>query len=105
MVEKVKLDAEVTIAYMRLMEEENILLARGRKEGLEEGKAEGKAEGLVEGEVKGKTECILELLEELGSVSEELCKRITSQTDLEVLKTWLKYAAKAENIEAFQQML
>ena len=101
MVEKVKLDAEVTIAYMRLMEEENILLARGRKEGLEE----GKAEGLVEGEVKGKTECILELLEELGSVSEELCKRITSQTDLEVLKTWLKYAAKAENIEAFQQML
>ena len=32
MVEKVKQDAEVTIEYMRLMEEENILLARGREE-------------------------------------------------------------------------
>lgn len=89
MVETVKWDAEVTIAYMRLMEDEIILLSRGREEGRQE----------------GRVEAILEILEELGSVSDELRERITAQTDMAVLKMWLKYAAKAESIEAFQKML
>lgn len=38
MVETVKSDAEVTIAYMRLMEDERILLSRGREEGSEDEK-------------------------------------------------------------------
>lgn len=93
MVETVKWDAEVTIAYMRLMEDEIILLSRGREEGRQEGRQEGRVEA------------ILEILEELGSVSDELRERITAQTDMAVLKMWLKYAAKAESIEAFQKML
>ncbi|MGN1146164.1 MAG: hypothetical protein ACI4R5_06915 [Acetatifactor sp.] len=97
MVEQVKLDAEVTIAYMRLMEDERILLARGREEGRTEGRTEGRAEGL--------SESVLDFLEELGAVPDELRKRITTQTDMTVLKAWLKCAARAESIESFQKMM
>ena len=58
-------------------------------------KAEGKAEG--------KAEDILELLSELGTAPEELCRTIQETTDLEKLKSWLKLAAKAENIGQFRE--
>ena len=58
-------------------------------------KAEGKAEG--------KAEDILELLSELGTTPEELCRTIQETTDLEKLKSWLKLAAKAENIGQFRE--
>lgn len=93
MVHTVKSDAEVMIAYMKLMEDERVLLERGREE--------GKAEGLAE----GKAESILELLEDLGTISDELRERISLETDLATLKMWHKAAAKAESLEAFQKTL
>ena len=93
MVHTVKSDAEVMIAYMKLMEDERVLLERG----FEEGKAEGLAEG--------KAESILELLEDLGTISDELRERISLETDLATLKMWHKAAAKAESLEAFQKTL
>lgn len=56
----------------------------------EEGKAEGKAEG------------VLELLSDTGEISEDLRQRILSEEDLEVLKRWLKLAAKAETVKEFE---
>lgn len=101
MVHTVKSDAEVMIAYMKLMEDERVLLERGREEGKAEGLAEGKAKGLAE----GKAESILELLEDLGTISDELRERISLETDLATLKMWHKAAAKAESLEAFQKTL
>lgn len=66
-----------------------------------EGKAEGKREGRAEGKAEGKAEGILELLEEIGPVSDELRERIMSETDLELLRRWLKQAAKADSVETF----
>ncbi len=97
MVERVKLDAEVTIAYMRLMEDERILLERGRDAGKVEGLAEGKAEGLAES--------ILDFLGELGPVSDKLREDIIAQTDVNVLKVWLKNAARAGSVEEFERRL
>lgn len=51
----------------------------------------------------GKVEDIMDLLEEIGEPSSALEKLIMEQTDLEVLSRWLKYAAKAESIEAFEK--
>ena len=101
MVHTVKSDAEVMIAYMKLMEDERVLLERGREEGKAEGLAEGKAKGLAE----GKAESILEPLEDLGTISDELRERISLETDLATLKMWHKAAAKAESLEAFQKTL
>lgn len=52
---------------------------------------------------EGKAEDILELLAELGAVSEELRRTVMETRDLEKLKTWLKLAAKTESVEQFQR--
>lgn len=51
----------------------------------------------------GKVDAIMELLEDIGEPSSALEKLITEQTDLEVLRSWHRIAAKAESIEAFEQ--
>ena len=60
---------------------------------LREEYAEGKAEGQAEG--------VLNLLEEQGEISDDLRNRIISEKDLDVLKRWLKQAAKSESLEEF----
>lgn len=59
----------------------------------------------AEGKVEGKAEAIIELLEDIGEPSEVLKKHIMSQTDIEVLKTWLKAAARANTMESFEQAI
>lgn len=56
-----------------------------------------------EGKAEGKAEAILELLEELGVVSEELRKAVMEQRDMVVLREWHKLAARAESVEEFQR--
>lgn len=51
------------------------------------------------GKAEGKTEDIIELLEEVGLISEELEKRILAQKNLELLRTWLKLASRSRSIE------
>ena len=58
-----------------------------------------------QGILYGKQEGILELLQEHGSVDEELRQKILSETDMEVLKGWLKLAGKANSIEEFEAQL
>ena len=54
-----------------------------------------------EGKAEGKAEAVLNLLEELGEISDDLRVRIISEKDLDVLKRWLKQAAKSESLEEF----
>ena len=55
----------------------------------------------AEGKIEGKVEGILELLQELGTVPEELKNRIMSEKDLVVLSKLMKLAAKSDTIEEF----
>ena len=70
-------------------------------------KADGRAEGWKDGREKGKAEdraeAVIELLEDLGALSDSLKTCIMEQTDLELLKKWHKAAAKAASIEEFEQ--
>lgn len=54
-----------------------------------------------EGKVEGKAESVLDLLQELGAVSEEVCEKIMNEKDGACLTRWLKLAAKAESVEQF----
>lgn len=72
--------------------EENFMILR---EMLRDERAEGKAEG--------KAESVLELLQEIGSVSEQLRERIINEKDLSLLLKWLKLAAKAETVQQFEE--
>ena len=54
-----------------------------------------------EGKAEGKAEAVLNLLEELGEISDDLRVRIIFEKDLDVLKRWLKQAVKSESIDEF----
>lgn len=54
---------------------------------------------------EGKVEDIIELLQEVGEVSEDLRTRIRRQTNMETLSQWLKLAAKADSVEEFESKM
>lgn len=89
MVMKVKADRKVGLAYMKWYEAEKRIREKERAEG----KAEGKAEDIIE------------LLTEIGTISEELEKRLREQKDLETLRNWLKLAAHSNRIEEFEELI
>ena len=87
-----KLDAIVTeVKESTEWEEANMSIY---KQGIER--------GLEQGLICGKQESILELLQELGPISETLEQRIKGETDKEILKAWHKLASKADSIQAFE---
>ena len=62
-------------------------------------KMEGKLEGRLEGRLQGRLE---EKLENYGEdISNALRERISSETDVEILKSWLKIAASSNRVEEF----
>ncbi len=77
--------------------------AEGWKDGRAEGWKDGRAEGWKDGRAEGKAEAVIELLEDLGELSDSLKTCIMEQTDLELLKKWHKAAARAASIEEFEQ--
>ena len=87
-------------SFERLLNKEK---ADGRAEGWKDGRAEGWKDGRAEGKVEDRAEAVIELLEDLGALSDSLKTCIMEQTDLELLKKWLKAAARAKSIEEFEQ--
>ena len=80
---------------------EELHLANLRREGYEEGLEYGISQGITQ----GKAMAILELLEELGEVSEELKDKISGETQAEVLSKWHKSAAKADSMKEFKKLI
>ena len=70
---------------------------------LEDYVKEREKHGFKQGKIEGKIDSILELLEELGTVSDELCSCIQEEKDMEVLKLYLKKASRVQSIEEFEQ--
>ena len=58
-----------------------------------------------DGYTQARVEAILELLAEYGEISKDLKERIEAETDLELLKKWLKSAAKVSSIEEFEKLI
>ncbi len=100
-VKSIQDNAEVGVKYMQLWEE----FAFERSEARAEGRAVGLAEGHAEGLVKGLTEGLISILSELGKIPEELQQKITSETNAEMLQTWIKYAIKSDSISAFTEKI
>ena len=88
-IREIKASADMEVEYMKMEERERII----RADGVEFGKQIGI--------INGKIEDILELLEDKGDVPEKVKAEILAETDLEVLKKWLRLAAKSETIEEF----
>ena len=55
------------------------------------------------GRIEGRRESILEVLEEIGTVSDELRERIVQEANMDQLKIWAKLAARVDSIEQFME--
>ena len=60
---------------------------------------------LAEGKAEGKAEDIIELLEEFGTVPEELVARIMGEKDLPTLSNWIKTAVRCSSIDEFTELI
>lgn len=76
-----------------------------REDSWNAGRAEGHEEGRAEGNLYRSKQSILYLLEELGSIPEDVRSCIDSARDTETLRQWLKFAAHAENFDDFRNKI
>lgn len=60
-------------------------------------------QGRIEGKAEGRAEAVLLLLEEKGEVPVELRKKIMAEEKEDILREWLKLAAKIESVDEFMQ--
>ena len=84
-IREIKDSADMEVEYMKMEERERIIRDEGKQIGI----------------INGKIESVLELLEDKGEVPEKVKAEIFAETDPEVLKKWLRLAAKSETIEEF----
>jgi hypothetical protein len=66
---------------------------------------EGRSEGQTEGRTKESVDTIIAFLQDCGEVSDSLKQEISSQKDINVLRKWVKLAAKAGSIEEFEEAI
>lgn len=81
------------------------IIAREMEESEERGRLQGRAEGIAEGRAEGIVSSLLTVLSLKGEVPEELEKKIQSQTRNELLEQWLKIAAVAPDVRAFEEQI
>ena len=61
-------------------------------------------QGEEKGRIAGRIDSILDLLNEYGVIPEELRDSILQESNPEILKNWLKLAAKVDSVEEFDRM-
>lgn len=71
------------------------------KEGIKEGIKEGKAIG----DLQRRRQDILDLLEDLGEIPADICSHIHAEENADILRKWLKAAARAESFTAFRDVM
>ncbi len=97
----IKKDRGMEGRYMLLEE----MLNDERTAGIKKGIVIGREEGIAIGRREIELEHILDLLSDLGSVSDELKEKIESEDDEITLKAMFKLAARSESIEMFLNRL
>ncbi|AQR94419.1 PD-(D/E)XK nuclease family transposase [Clostridium saccharoperbutylacetonicum] len=106
--EFMKTDGEIKeamdVLYKISGDKEAILLAEMREKAImdEQSRLNGARK---EGKIEGLKEIILDNLKEIGSVSQEVIESINVQNNLEILKSWSKFAIMAESIEEFKEKI
>lgn len=71
----------------------------------EDERAEGIAEGRTVGIAEGQAASIIVLLEEKGTVPDQLRKTIMQQNDSAILREWLQRAAHTDTVEEFEHLI
>jgi flagellar biosynthesis/type III secretory pathway protein FliH len=75
------------------------------EQGMAQGVKQGMAQGVKQGMAQGKIDSIINLLDEVGEVSETLVEYLNQQSDMDTLAKWLKLAARADSVEEFEEKI
>ena len=70
-----------------------------------EGRQEGRLEGETIGDLHRRRQDILDLLEDLGEVPEDIRRHILAEGNTDILRKWLKTAARAESFASFRDVM
>ena len=89
----------------RLMYEARQKAIMDHKSMIEGALNKGRRLGMQAGLARGKAEDTIELLEDIGEISDELREKIIKETDLAVLKQWIKLAARVKSIKEFEEKM
>ena len=85
------------------------IIAREMEESEARGEARGRKTGRLEGKIEGRTEglsaALLTVLTSKGEVSKQLEQRIHEQKKSELLDQWLRIAATAPDVGAFEEQI
>ena len=103
MVDIVKQDKEVSLAYMKIFEREAMLIDQGKELGqaLERENTRKAVLRAETAERKTKATSVIELLQEYGTVPQWLQDTIMAETSMTMLSHWLKLSAKSDSIDDF----
>lgn len=71
-------------------------------EGLAEGRAIGEAAGRAIGEAEGRAEILLTILQQYGTPSESLYKKIVTQENLDVVVEWTRIALEVSSLRSLK---
>ena len=66
---------------------------------------DAKAEARAEATIETRREDLIDALSELGSVSNDLLKKVNAITDADILKKWFMLAIKVDSMEAFMEQI
>ena len=63
------------------------------------------SQAMEQGLIRGRQEDILDILEDYGTVGEELRQKIMQETDAELLRSWHRLAGRVKSVEEFEARL
>ena len=72
---------------------------------LQSGISQGINKGINTGKIEENITLIMEFLKDLGEIPDELYRRIQEEKNLDVLRSWLKMASRAQSVEEFQRWI
>lgn len=61
--------------------------------------------GEEKGAILSRREDILDNLKELGTLTEDLVKRINNEEDISILKSWVKISARVSSLQEFEALV
>ena len=98
-------DAYDVIARYTNVLDDNVVAVEHKLEGGKVDMCKAMKELMADERTEGRRDMILELLKELGSLSEELIQRIRAESNLQVLSGWNRLAACAESVQEFEMKM
>ena len=82
------------------MESEKIYRS-GVADGMSQGISQGISRGISQGISQGISDSILSVLEEYGSVPEDLRQKISNEHKIDILRSWIKLSTHVSSVDEF----